>query len=86
MLTLSGSFEQHPIWRGEKDSTIFNRLKRVSEGGLERGFPRALKMAVGEDIVALKLRKQRLMSQCLFYGDIDKVKDAFTKYLTLVLC
>ena len=43
-------------------------------------------MAVGEDIVALKVRKQRLMSQCLFYGDIDEVKDAFTKYLTLVLC
>ena len=43
-------------------------------------------MAVGEDIVALKVRKQRLMSQCLFYGDIDKVKNAFNKYLTLVLC
>ena len=64
MQTLSGSFEQHPIWRGEKDSTIYNGLKRVSEGGLARGFARALKMAV-EDIVALKVRKQRLTSQCL---------------------
>ena len=65
---------------------MYNGLKRVSEGGLERGFPCALKMAVGEDIVALKVRKQRLMSQCLFYGHIDKVKGAFAKYLTLVLC
>ena len=40
---------------------MYDGLKRVSEGGLERGFPRALKMVVGEDIVALKVRKQRLM-------------------------
>ena len=65
---------------------MYDGLKRVSEGGLERGFPRALIMTVDEDIVALKVRKQRLMSQCLFYGDIDKVKNAFNKYLTLVPC
>ena len=58
----------------------------MSEVGLQRGFPSALKMAVVEDIVALKVRKQRLMSQRSFYGDIDKVRNAFNKYLTLVLC
>ena len=65
---------------------MYNGLKQVSEGGLERASPHALKMAVGEDIVALKLRKQHLMSQCLFYGDFDKLKNAFNKYLTLILC
>ena len=65
---------------------MYNGLKRVSEGGLEGGFPLTLKMAVGEGIVAFKVRKQRLLSQCLFFGDNDKVKNAFTKYLTLILC
>ena len=65
---------------------MYNGLKRVSEGGLQRGSPRALKMAVGEDIVALKVRKQPLMSQCLFYGDSVKVRNAFNKYLTRLLC
>ena len=65
---------------------MYNGLKRVSEGGLEGGFPLALKVAVGEGIVAFKVRKQRLLSQCLFYGDNDKVKNAFTNYLTLILC
>ena len=65
---------------------MYNGLKRVSEVGLQLGSPRALKMAVNEDIVALKVSKQRLMSQCSFYGDIDKVRNAFNKYLTLVLC
>ena len=41
---------------------MYNGLKRVFEGGLQRGSPRALKLAVGEDTVALKIRKQRLMS------------------------
>ena len=45
-----------------------------------------MKMAVGGGIVAFKVRKQRLLSKCLFYGDNDKVKNAFTKYLTLILC
>ena len=65
---------------------MYNGLKRVSEGGLEGGFPLALKVAVGEGIVAFKVRKQRLLSQCLFFGDNDKVKNAFTKYLTFILC
>ena len=65
---------------------MYNGLKRVFEGGLEGGFPLALKMAVGEGIVAFKVRKQRLLSQCLFFRDNDKVKNAFAKYLTLILC
>ena len=65
---------------------MYNGLKRVSEGGLKGGFHLALKIAVGEVIVAFKVRKQRLLSQCLFFGDNDKAKNAFTKYLTLILC
>ena len=55
---------------------MYNGLKRVCEGGLKGGFHLALKMALGEGNVAFKVRKQRLLSQCLFYGDIDKVKNA----------
>ena len=65
---------------------MYNGLKRVSEGGLAGGFHLALKMAVGEGIVAFKVRKQPLLSHCLFFGDNDQVKNAFTKYLTLILC
>ena len=65
---------------------MYNDLKRVSEGALEGGFHLALKMGVGEGIAAFKVRKQRLLSQCLFFGGNDKVKNAFTKYLTLILC
>ena len=60
---------------------MYKGLKRVSEEGLERGFPHALKMADSEDIVVFEERKQRLLSQCLFFRDTDKVKNAFTKYL-----
>ena len=59
---------------------MYKSLKRVSEGGVERGFARALKMADSEDIVVFEERKQRLLSQCLFFGDTDKVNNAFTKY------
>ena len=60
---------------------MYKGLKRVSEEGLERGFPHVLKMADREDIVVFEERKQRLLLQCLFFGDTDKVKNAFTKYL-----
>ena len=65
---------------------MYNGLKQVSEGGLEGRFHLALKMGVGEGIVAFKVRKQPLLSQCLFFGDNDKVKNVFTKYLTVILC
>ena len=60
---------------------MYNGLKRDSGGGFAGGFHLALKMAVEEGIVAFKVRKQ-----CMFFGDNDKVKNAFTKYLTLILC
>ena len=55
-------------------------LKRVSEGGLERGLPLALKVANGEDIFVFEVMKQRLLTQCLFFGDPGKATNAFTKY------
>ena len=63
---------------------MYNDLKRVSEGGLKGGFHLALKMALGEGILAFKVRKQRLLSQCLFYEDNDKVKNALTYTLRAV--
>lgn len=48
---------------------MYNGLKRVSEGGLQRRSPRALKMAVGEDIVPLKVKKQRLNVAVLILDD-----------------
>ena len=55
-------------------------LKRVSEGGLERGLPRALKVANGEDIFVFEVMKQRLLTQCLFFWDLGKVTNAFRKH------
>ena len=59
---------------------MYKGLKRVSEGGLERGLPRALKVANGQDIFVFEVTKQRLLTQCLFFGDTGKVTNTFTKY------
>ena len=48
---------------------MYKGLKRVSEGGLGQGLSRALKVANGEGIYAFEVTKQRLLSQCLFFGD-----------------
>ena len=51
------------------DSTMYKGLKRVSEGGLEQGLSRALKVANDEGIYVFEVKKQRLLSQCLLFGD-----------------
>ena len=47
---------------------MYKGLKRVSEGGLEQGLSSALKVANGESIYVFEVKKQRLLSQCLFFG------------------
>ena len=59
---------------------MYKGLKRVSKGGLQRRLPRALKVTNGEDIFVFEVMKQRLLTQCLFFGDPGKVTNAFTKY------
>ena len=44
-------------------------LEKVSGGGLEQGLSRALKVVNGEGIYVFEVKKQRLLSQCLFFGD-----------------
>ena len=46
---------------------MYKGLKRVSEGGLEQGLSRALKVANGEGIYVFEVKKQRSLSQCLFF-------------------
>ena len=48
---------------------MYKGLKRVFEGGLEPGLPRALKVTNGEDIFVFEVMKQRLLTHCLFFGD-----------------
>ena len=43
------------------DSTMYKGLKGVSEGGLEEGLSRALKVANGEGIYVFEVKKQRLL-------------------------
>ena len=63
---------------------MYKGLKRVSEGGLERGFlSRALKVANGEGIYVFEVKKQRLLSQCLFFGD-NSFHQQYERELTIV--
>ena len=48
---------------------MYKGLKRVSEGALEQGLFRALKVASGEGIYVFEVNKQRSLSQCLFFGE-----------------
>ena len=48
---------------------MYKGLKRVSEGGLEQGLFRAFKVANGEGIYLFEVKKQRSLSQCLFFGE-----------------
>ena len=48
---------------------MYKGFNRVSEGGLEQGLSRALKVANGEGIYVFEVLKQRSLSQCLFLGD-----------------
>ena len=48
---------------------MYKGLKRVSEGGLEQGLFRALKVANGEGIYVFEVNKQHLLSQYLFFED-----------------
>ena len=69
-----------PFGGGWEDNTMYKGLKRVREGGLERGLSRALKVANSEYIFVFEVMKQRLLTQCLFFGDTGKVTNVFTKY------
>ena len=62
---------------------MYKGLKRVSEGGLEQGSSRALKVANGEGIYVFEVTKQRLLSQCLFFGD-NSVHQQYERRLTIV--
>ena len=53
---------------------MYKGLKRVCERGLEPGLPRALKVTNGEDIFVFEVMKQRLLKQCLFFGDTGNNK------------
>ena len=46
---------------------MYKGLKRVSEGGLEQGLFRALKVANGEGIYVFEVKKKHSLSQCLFF-------------------
>ena len=48
---------------------MYKGLERVFEGGLEQGLCSALKVANGEGIYVFEVKKQPLLSQCLFFGD-----------------
>ena len=48
---------------------MYKGLKKVFEGGLEPGLPRALKVANGENIFVVEVMKQGLVTQCLLFGD-----------------
>ena len=54
---------------------MYKGLKRASEGGLEQGLSRALKV--------FEVKKQRLLSQCLFFGD-NSVHQQYEQRLTIV--
>ena len=80
MQMLSGSIGPYLIRSGWRDSKKYKSLERVSERGLEQGFLRSLKMTQAQDIIVFKVRNQRLLSQLLYFGDTDKVKNALNKY------
>ena len=48
---------------------MYKGLKRVSEGGLEQGLFRALKVANGEGLYVFEVKKKRSLSQFLFFGE-----------------
>ena len=48
---------------------MYKGLKKVFEGGLEPGLPRALKVTNGENIFVVEVMKQGLVTQCLLFGD-----------------
>ena len=48
---------------------MYKGLNRVSAGGLEQGLSRALKVLNGEGIYVFEVKRQRLLSECLFFGD-----------------
>ena len=48
---------------------MYKGLKKVFEGGLEPGLPRALKVTNGENIFVVEVMKQGLVTQCLLLGD-----------------
>ena len=52
---------------GAERTVKSKRAWKESEGGLEQGFPRSLKMTHAQDIIVSEVRNQRLRLQFLYF-------------------